>query len=154
MPNLNLPRLFVLTTYGTASASELIINSLLGIDIDVIVIGSATRGKYHGFTSTDNCGTTYFTINFRIVNNKGVADYDDGFSPTCSVADNDYDHQFGDPQESLLKTALAYQADDACPSSSSAKVKQTAEGGSQEGLLSIDPVPTPYSDLPGLIIGR
>lgn len=41
---------------------------------------------------------------------KEVADYDDGFSPTCSVADDGYYHQLGDPQESLLKTALAYQA--------------------------------------------
>ncbi len=154
LPDLDLPRLFVLTTNRTASASELIINSLLGIDIEVIVIGSATRGKYHGFIPRDNCGTTYFTIQVRVVNDKGVADYDNGFSPTCSVADSDYDHQLGDPQESLLKTALAYQADGACPSSSSAQVQQAATKSFQEGLLSIDPAPTTYSSLPGLILDR
>ncbi len=151
LPDLDLPRLFVLTTSETASASELIINSLLGIDIDVIRIGLSTRGKYYGFVSTDNCGTTYSTIQLRVVNDKGVADYDDGFSPTCSVADNDYDHQLGDPEESLLKTALAYQADDACPSSSSAQVQRTTTKSSQEGP-SIDPVPSPYFDMPGLIV--
>ena len=154
LPDLDLPRLFVLTTSATASASELIINSLRGIDIEVILIGQTTRGKYHGFVPRDNCGTTYSTIQLRFVNDKGVADYDDGFQPTCSVADNDYDHQLGDPEESLLETALAYQADDACPSSSSAQVKQTGPRSSQEGLLSIDPVPSPYSDLPGLILDR
>ena len=154
LPDLDLPRLFVLTTSSTCSASELIINSLRGIDIEVILIGKTTCGKYYGFVSTDNCGTTYSTIQLRVVNDKGVADYDDGFSPTCSVADNDYDHQLGDPGESLLKTALAYQANDACPSSSSARVKQTGPRSSQEGLLSIDPVSSPYSDLPGLILDR
>lgn len=139
---------------STCSASETIINSLEGIDIEVILIGRTTCGKYHGFVPRDNCGITYFTIQVRVVNDKGVADYEDGFSPTCSVADNDYDHQLGDPQESLLKTALAYQANDACPSSSSAQIQRTATKNSQEGLLSIDPVPSPYSGLPGLILDR
>ena len=154
LPHLNLARLFVLTSPATCSASELIINSLRGIDIDVILVGSTTCGKYYGFVATDNCGTTYSTIQLRAVNNKGVADYDDGFPPTCSVADNDYDHQLGDPEESLLKTALAYQADDACPSSSSAQIREAATKSSQEGPLSINPVPLPYSSLPGLILNR
>ena len=152
LPDLDLPRLFVLTTSNTCSASELIINSLRGIDIEVILVGSTTCGKPYGFVSTDNCGTTYSTIQLRVVNDKGVADYDDGLQPTCSVADNDYDHQLGDPQENLLKTALAYQADDACPSSSSAQVRGAAAKSSQGESLSIDPVPSPYSDFPGLII--
>jgi C-terminal processing protease CtpA/Prc len=154
LPYLNLPRLFVLTSPTTCSASELIINSLRGIDIEVILVGSTTCGKYHGFVSTDNCGTTYSTIQLRVVNDKGVADYDDGFPPTCSVADNDYDHQLGDSEESLLKTALAYQADDACPSSSSAKTLEAATKNSQGGSLSINPTPSPYSSFPGLILNR
>ena len=154
LPALNLTRLFVLTTSSTCSASELIINSLRGIDIEVILVGSTTCGKYYGFISTDNCGTTYSTIQLRTVNNKGVAYYDDGFPPTCSVADNDYDHPLGDPEESLLKTALAYQADDACPSSSSAQVRGAAIKSFQEKSLSIDPVPSAYSSFPGLILDR
>lgn len=154
LPDLDLPRLFVLTSPLTCSASELIINSLSGIDIEVILIGSTTCGKYHGFVSTDNCGTTYSTIQLRVVNDKGIADYDDGFSPTCSVADNDYDHQLGDLGESLLKTALAYQADDVCPSSSSAQVRVGAAKSPHEKSLSIDPVSSPYSSFPGMILNR
>ncbi|MCY3625695.1 MAG: S41 family peptidase [Candidatus Dadabacteria bacterium] len=152
LPTLDLSRLFVLTSASTCSASELIINSLMGVDVDVIVIGTATCGKYHGFIPRDNCGTTYFSIEFRVVNDRGAADYDDGFSPDCSVADNDYEHQLGDPEESLLKTALAYQADDMCPSSDSAMIQGSSAKSSQEGRLSINPAPAPHSDLPGLVL--
>ena len=154
LPALDLTRLFVLTTSATCSASETIINSLRGIDIEVIVIGSNTCGKYYGFVPTDNCGTTYSTIQLRAVNNKGAADYDDGFPPKCSAADNDFDRQLGDPRERLLRTALAYQADGACLSSSSAQVRGAARESSLEGSLSIDPVPSAYSGLPGLILDR
>ncbi len=40
LPQLNLPRVFVLTGTGTCSASESIINSLEGVDVEVIQIGS------------------------------------------------------------------------------------------------------------------
>ena len=58
---LNLPRVFVLTGSGTCSASESIINSLQGVDVEVIQIGSTTCGKPYGFYPQDNCGTTYFS---------------------------------------------------------------------------------------------
>lgn len=47
--SLNLQKLYVLTTYSTASASELIINSLRPY-IDVIQIGDNTRGKTQAST--------------------------------------------------------------------------------------------------------
>ena len=61
LPTLNLPRVFVLTGSDTCSASESIINSLHGVDVEVIQIGSTTCGKPYGFYPQDNCGTTYFT---------------------------------------------------------------------------------------------
>ena len=64
MPALDLERVFVLTTASTCSASEAIINSLRGINVEVIQIGSTTCGKPYGFYPQDNCGTTYFTIQF------------------------------------------------------------------------------------------
>ena len=154
LPDLGLARLFVLTGPGTCSASEQVISGLRGIDIEVILVGSTTCGKYHGFVPRDNCGTTYSTVQLRVVNHKGVADHDDGFPPTCSVADNDYGHQLGDPEESLLKTALAYQADDTCPSPGSVQVREAAAKSSREESLSIDPIPSPYSGFPGLVLNR
>lgn len=124
LPTLNLGRVFVLTTSGSCSASEALINALRGIDVQVILIGSAaTCGKPFGFYGTDNCGTTYFTIQFTGVNNKGDGDYVDGFSPTCAAAD-DLTHALGDPAEGQLAAALYYRAGGACSAAKSALLRQ------------------------------
>jgi hypothetical protein len=126
LPTLNLPRVFVLTGPNTCSASESIMNSLEGVDVEVIQIGSTTCGKPYGFYALDNCGTTYFTIQFKGENDKGFGDYTDGFSatnqtatagtvvPGCSVAD-DFTHALGDSAENRLATALTYRDGQACP---------------------------------------
>ncbi|HUQ73631.1 MAG TPA: S41 family peptidase, partial [Burkholderiales bacterium] len=110
LPTLDLRRVFVLTGTGTCSASESIINALRGVGVEVIQVGSTTCGKPYGFYAKDNCGTTYFTIQFKGVNALGFGDYADGFSPSntagvvgtpvpgCSVAD-DFNHALGDPAE-------------------------------------------------------
>ena len=126
LPTLNLTRVFVLTGPGTCSASESIINSLQGVNVQVIQIGSTTCGKPYGFYPADNCGVTYFSIEFQGVNAKNFGDYPDGFTPEntvategvlvpgCSVAD-DYAHSLGDSAEGLLASALSYAATGACP---------------------------------------
>lgn len=123
LPTLNLNRVFVLTGAGTCSASESIINGLRGIDVQVIQIGAATCGKPYGFFGTDNCGTTYFAIQFQGVNHKDFGDYADGFVPAgtfangvpgCAVAD-DFTHALGDPAEARLAAALTYRTTGACP---------------------------------------
>ncbi|AOE50031.1 S41 family peptidase [Kangiella sediminilitoris] len=134
LPTLNLNRVFVLSTGGTCSASEAFINGLRGIDVEVILIGDTTCGKPYGFYPTDNCGTTYFTIQFRGENDKGFGQYADGFVPSssdngldfvqgCVVAD-DFGHLLGDPDEAMLAAALEYQANGACPATVSNKVAQ------------------------------
>jgi hypothetical protein len=117
LPYLSLKRVTVLTTPGTCSASEAVINGLRGADIQVDVIGSQTCGKPYGFTPVPNCGTTYFSIEFKGVNNKGFGDFSDGFAPTCQVAD-DLSRPIGDPAEGLLAAALAYRQTGTCPTSS------------------------------------
>ncbi len=126
LPTLNLPRVFVLSGPNTCSASESIMNGLQGVDVQVFQIGSTTCGKPYGFYATDNCGTSYFTIQFRGENNKGFGDYTDGFSaanqtgtigtvvPGCSVAD-DFTHALGDPLEGRLAAALMYRKNQTCP---------------------------------------
>jgi carboxyl-terminal processing protease len=125
LPALNLSRVFILTGTETCSASESIINSLRGINVEVIEIGSTTCGKPYGFYPQDNCGTTYFSIQFRGVNDQGFGDYPAGFSPAntvdaagvtipgCSVAD-DFEHALGDPNEGQLSEALAYRTGGSC----------------------------------------
>ena len=131
LPALNLPRVLMLTGPNTCSASESIINGLRGIDIEVILIGDPTCGKPYGFYPTDNCGTTYFTIQFRSLNDKGYGDYGDGLVPTpgatgdeaqvpgCRVAD-DLSRALGDPSEGRLAAALEYRDTGTCPESGAA----------------------------------
>jgi len=126
LSTVDLPRVFILSTEGTCSASELVINSLRGIGFEVILIGDTTCGKPYGFLPTDNCGQTYFTIQFRSVNDVGFGDYSDGFSPNdstnqfsekspgCTVAD-DLSRELGDPDEALLSTALFFRENGSCP---------------------------------------
>ena len=49
LPALNLKQVFVLTGPGTCSASEAIINGLIGVNVKVVQIGSTTCGKPYGF---------------------------------------------------------------------------------------------------------
>ena len=135
LPTLNLTRVYIITGSGTCSASESIINSLRGVGVEVFVIGSTTCGKPYGFYPTDNCGTTYFSIQFRGENAANFGDYTDGFSPAnttanigttvpgCSVAD-DFTHDLFDPAERRTAAALAFRAANnvasACPAASGA----------------------------------
>ena len=126
LPSLNLNRVYVLSSKNTCSASEALINGLRGIDVDVVLIGSTTCGKPYGFYSTDNCGTTYSTIQIRNENAKGFGEFADGFSPLnatagvgesvegCQVVE-DFEHDLGDEREVMLKAALDYRNFRTCP---------------------------------------
>ena len=128
LPKLNLSKVYILSSDNTASASESLINGLRGIDVEVILIGGNTTGKPYGFYPTDNCGTTYFTIQFKGANAKGFGDYTDGFIPSeedngtdqvvgCRVAD-DLSQVLGDENENMLSTALHHIQNSSCPMSS------------------------------------
>ncbi|MCU6432424.1 peptidase S41 [Undibacterium sp. Jales W-56] len=117
LPYLGLKRVTILTSANTCSASEAIINGLQGIDLEVNLIGAQTCGKPYGYNPTPNCGTTYFAIQFKGINNKGYGDYADGIPATCKVAD-DFSHALGDPAEAQLAAALSYRNTKTCPASS------------------------------------
>lgn len=86
LPNdLGLDRLFVITSYNTASAAELVISSLKGIDFPVKMIGCRTEGKNVGMTVSE---TTYngrrfqfSPVTFWVRNAKNWGDYADGMEP-------------------------------------------------------------------------
>jgi len=126
LPTVSLNRVFILSTARTCSASEAVINGLRGVDVEVVLIGTTTCGKPYGFYATDNCGVTYFTIQFRGENDKTFGDYADGFTPIdaavnsgeliagCEVGD-DFTKVMGDETEALFSTALSYRETGACP---------------------------------------
>ena len=139
LPHLDLAHVTLLVTRGTASASESVINSLRGVDVTVDLIGANTRGKPYGFYPQDNCGYTYFAIQFKGVNNKGIGDYVDGFAPNCAVAD-DFNHARGDTAEGMLSGALSYRQTGVCPINANAQVMQAVgRGGGGAGLGLIQP---------------
>lgn len=108
--DLGLDRLFVITSYNTASAAELVVSSLKGIDFPVKMIGCRTEGKNVGMTVSE---TTYSgrrfqfsPVTFWVRNAKGWGDYKDGIEPdeyvnndntlTTDDADNVFPYSFSD----------------------------------------------------------
>ena len=153
LPSLNLNRVFILSTDGTCSASEALINGLRGVDVEVILIGTTTCGKPYGFYATDNCGETYFTIQFKGENDKGFGDYSDGFTPAnaaqnfgevitgCAVPD-DFGNALGDQNEAQLSAALTYRSTGTCPvtsASQKAAITYSDPSASVPGDLLADP---------------
>jgi len=162
LPTLDLGRVYVLTSAGTCSASESIINALRGIGVTVYQIGGTTCGKPYGFYPRDNCGTTYFSIQFRGVNALGFGDYADGFSATRGAADaqanlpgcaasEDFAHDLGDTLEERLRVAMAYRQSGNTLCTGTAPLLQ-ADGPTIAGGLAIKAPEEPWRD--NRILGR
>jgi C-terminal processing protease CtpA/Prc len=109
---LNLQRLFVLTTRSSASASELIINSLKAY-MPVVVIGATTYGKPVGQYGYRFCEKILAPVAFSIRNANNEGDYFDGIAPTCEAGD-DYLHELGDTNEASFAEALNYIRSGSC----------------------------------------
>lgn len=113
IPALNLPRLYVLTSGWTASASEFIIN---GLDpyMDVILIGETTYGKnvgsisiYEENDSKNKWGMQPIIV--RYANSKGFSDFTAGFTPDHPVDEFEdlYLFPYGDSNDPMLGKALS-----------------------------------------------
>ena len=104
---------YVLTTRGTASSSENLINGLRGLGITVRLIGDYTNGKNVGMepsTKTfDGSSYEFMPITFYTENALGFLDYSGGFAPDIAMSDNAYlPFDFGDPQDAFLSVALKW----------------------------------------------
>lgn len=107
--DLNMPRVIFLVTQNSASASELVISALkpyLG-DANVVTIGTATHGKPVGMQGRVYGSNYYFLIDFYVRNNANETTSLSGIDATCT-AEDDLTHLRGDPEETMLKTALHY----------------------------------------------
>ncbi|WP_044200167.1 S41 family peptidase [Dyadobacter tibetensis] len=104
-----LDHLIVLTSTGTASASELLINGLKPF-MEVTVIGGITAGKNVGSITISNekAGITYGLqpIVTKSFNSLMQSDYSGGFIPEVSVKEGLLLFPFGDPRDPLLSEAL------------------------------------------------
>ena len=122
--DLGLDRLYVITSYNTASAAELVISSLKGIDFPVKMIGCRTEGKNVGMTVSE---TTYSgrrfqfsPVTFWVKNAKDWGDYKDGIAPdeyvnndntlSTEAADNGFPYSCSDwgPLAYIIALQWAY----------------------------------------------
>jgi len=121
--SLELSKLYVLTSSGTASASEAIINGLKPY-LDVVIIGERTVGKNVGSRTLYDSPSTDFTdkskanpahkyalqpLTTKIVNSTGFGDFENGFAPDIKISELDYLLEMkpmGDLEEPLLHAAL------------------------------------------------
>ncbi|WP_286844657.1 MULTISPECIES: S41 family peptidase [unclassified Proteiniphilum] len=113
IPSLNLPRLYVLTSGWTASASEFIINGLKPY-MDVVLIGETTYGKnvgsisiYEENDSKNKWGMQPIIV--RYANSLGQSDFTSGFLPNYEVDEfkDLYLVDFGNTNDPLLGKALS-----------------------------------------------
>lgn len=104
-------RVYILTSTRTASASELVINSLKPF-MDVFIIGNKTYGKNVGSISLydeedPNNKWGMQPIVVKVYNSLNQSDYGAGFTPNVLDPDNSlFLRPLGDPQEALLAHAI------------------------------------------------
>ncbi len=93
--DLGLNRLYVIGSENTASASEIVINSLKGIDFPVTTYGSRTEGKNVGMVTSqlvyDGRRFEFAPITFYVKNAKDFGDYADGFAADKMVNNQNAD---------------------------------------------------------------
>lgn len=129
-------RIAFITSRYTASASELVIN---GLDphVEAVMIGENTYGKQVGQGRWDmhqaiegleraDCDVALRLTAFELVNGENQGGYHQigldgtGRFTLCSAKDDIFS-ALGDPEETLVATALSWFADGACPQTVSAK---------------------------------
>ena len=109
----------VIVSSGTASASEMVINSLIPY-VEVALIGETTYGKPVGMNSKDICDQTIVPITFKYANSQDYGDFFLGMEADCAATD-DFKHDFGDEREEELAVSLYYLSNGKCPSNAAAK---------------------------------
>ncbi len=121
--SLGLSRVYVLTSQSTCSASELVINSLSPF-LEVVQIGATTCGKPVGMYGKTFCDKILLPIEFQSVNNNDEGDYFDGLPADCPAID-DLTHDFADPAESMLSTAIFHMNNSSCQTLAKANLHRT-----------------------------
>lgn len=109
-----------IVTGNTASASELVINSLKP-HLDVRIVGKKSYGKPVGFFPIIIDKYDVYYSMFQSRNSLGQGDYFDGFTPDAITAD-DVTRNFGDPREASFASAVNYLTQNTFIASTSVKI--------------------------------
>jgi carboxyl-terminal processing protease len=104
---LSLSRVVVITSEGTASASEDFINGLKPI-LPLVTIGDTTDGKPVGMIGIKyKTNYMFWPISFSLVNSENQGDFYKGIIPLKYVPD-DITHDWNDRNEACLKESIYY----------------------------------------------
>jgi C-terminal processing protease CtpA/Prc len=115
----NLSRLVVVATRGTASASELVTNGMIPY-VDVTIVGDNTFGKPVGQIGLPFCDKIMRPTSFRIANADGDGDYFDGLPVDCAAPD-DISKEIGADDDPNVVAAMSVLNTGACPAVATAE---------------------------------
>jgi C-terminal processing protease CtpA/Prc len=110
---INLSRLVVVATRGTASASELVANGMIP-HVDVSIVGDNTFGKPVGQIGLAFCDKIMRPTSFRLANADGDGDYFDGLPVDCAAPD-DISKEIGADDDPNVVAAMSVLNTGACP---------------------------------------
>lgn len=149
-------RIAFITTGASASASELVINSMRPyLGDNVALIGANTFGKPVGQIALDRsaCDDRLRVVALASRNSANFGDYYTGLAPvmsrTCSASD-DYTRPLGDAQEGMIRTAIDFIAGRSCtPITGGLSAQSLSSAGRRELLVPASPN-VAQRDNPGL----
>ena len=105
-PAMGLKRLWVIMSENTASASELIIHGLKGVDFPVTLIGSRSEGKNVGMVVTQTIYNgrrfEFAPITYRGMNHKNEYAPADGFEPDAGNMLNNQDSNYSNDVDNMF----------------------------------------------------
>lgn len=109
-PAMNLKRLWVIMSENTASASELVIGGLKGVDFPVILIGSQSEGKNVGMVVTQEVYNgrrfEFAPITYRGLNAKNEYGPKDGYEPDNGNLLNNQNSNYRDDVDNMFPYAF------------------------------------------------
>ena len=155
-------RIAFIGTGSTASASELVINSMLPyLGTNMTLVGSNTFGKPVGQIALDKaeCDDRMRVVAFATGNSTGASDYYDGLAPkianSCAAGD-DLAFPLGDAREASVRRAIDFLSGAGCPTRiAEASVGPAAQSSSariaaEPEMLVPDRPSAAQRELPGL----
>ena len=123
--SLSLARLVIIASENTASASELLTNSMEPTSADVVIVGDRTFGKPVGQVGLEFCGQLIRPTAFQTLNGEGFGDYFDGL-PADFTVDDDLDTLVGADDDPNIVAALTYLETGAWPPQASGGVQKAS----------------------------
>ncbi len=145
-------RVAFIGTGSTASASEMVINGMQPfLGANMALVGSNTYGKPVGQIALDqpSCDDRLRAIAFKVENANRQGEYYSGLAttvPNTCRASDDLTHALGDPNETMVRTALDFLAGRSCTAIGAVAAQKAPE----RGVLTREaPQSTIHRELPG-----